>query len=564
MIINDENVSVNRAGGASYEIKDSATKLITMCGGSFFMEPRYYSVDKCVPNRKSDGNFDKLKERLSLSYNKVKKIIDINVNNCEELDDVSVEIISTACNILNGKNPEDLFKIAHWLRCEMNIRLTPQVLLVLASRHPVGSKFVREYAYKIVQRPDEIKTVILLHRFFFGMKNLKRCLCRGLSDVMAKFSEQALLKYNSSGFPTWKDVLFMIYRKKDFPLSKELYEYFTYNKIDEEKIPIINSRKKLSNCNNFNDAKKYIKESYANWEVVLSQFGNTKEVWEYLISNNLVGYMALLRNLRNIINVNVNSETIKMICEKISDENEVKNSKQLPFRFLMAYDIINNCSSFSNINVGLLSKAIDKAVNISAENVPIIKGKTVVFADNSGSMNSPVSGKSNVSCYYAANILAGICAYRCEDVRVVAFGTEPCEVVFNKKHSILNFVSMIRYADTQGCGTNVDRCINWMLNNNIFADRVILLSDMQCWKSNYSGTSFNSEWKKYKELINSEAWLHSVNLCGYGDSVIDEKFDKVNLVGGFSEKILSMLNDTEGNSNNCDNLPTLEQIRQKW
>ena len=35
---NSTKATVNRAGGVAFDINDPAVKLITMCGGSFFME----------------------------------------------------------------------------------------------------------------------------------------------------------------------------------------------------------------------------------------------------------------------------------------------------------------------------------------------------------------------------------------------------------------------------------------------------------------------------------------------------------------------------------------------
>ena len=41
------------------------------------------------------------------------------------------------------------------------------------------------------------------------------------------------------------------------------------------------------------------------WETKLSSQGNKKEVWEELIMSNSVPYMAMIRNLRNILKAGV-------------------------------------------------------------------------------------------------------------------------------------------------------------------------------------------------------------------------------------------------------------------
>lgn len=56
------------------------------------------------------------------------------------------------------------------------------------------------------------------------------------------------------------------------------------------------------------------------WETELSSKGNTKQTWEALLANNKVPYLALLRNLRNIVKVDVSIELIKKVADFISNK----------------------------------------------------------------------------------------------------------------------------------------------------------------------------------------------------------------------------------------------------
>lgn len=534
-----KKVSANRAGGESFDIECPVTKLISMVGGSFFAEPRYYDDEICL-----NKNSDKLVERINIAYDKTHNIPNITIN-CENLDSVSHEIISTAWDILNGDNPKDLLHIACWLRTEMNIRLTPQVFLVLASRHSAAQQYVREYATKIIQRPDEIKTAIVLHRFFFGMKNIKNCLSRGLSDAMSKVSEKALIKYEGKHWPSWKDVLNTIHRKKNYPVSKELYEYFCYGRTDKEKTPVAYYRSLLYKETSFEEnAKEYARKSSANWEVLLSKFGNTKEIWSFLIDEDLLGYMALLRNLRNIVNADVSKEHIEKIAQKLSNEKEVINSRQLPFRYVSAANILNE--HIHGDHYSILMEAIEDAIDISIKNNMVdIPGTTVIFADNSGSMGCGVSGKSTITCLDAANTLAAMFAKKSEKAKVFAFATAPCEVKFTKNTHTLALAKSLKNADTKGVCTYAHKCLEYLIDHKIKADRIILLSDMQCYDGygDSSHRTMNDLWNTYRNH-NSKCWLHSVDLHGYGDSsVLSDKY--VSITGSFSEKIIGTLMDIE-------------------
>ena len=52
---NSPEATVNRGGGVAFEVKDAALKLVTMTGGAFFAEPRFYNADECVPKRGKGG-----------------------------------------------------------------------------------------------------------------------------------------------------------------------------------------------------------------------------------------------------------------------------------------------------------------------------------------------------------------------------------------------------------------------------------------------------------------------------------------------------------------------------
>ena len=71
------------------------------------------------------------------------------------------------------------------------------------------------------------------------------------------------------------------------------------------------------------------------WEVELTRHGNNAETWDELLSKDAVGYMALLRNLRNILKNP--SQHIDKIVDKLTSPEAIKRSKQLPFRFLSAH-----------------------------------------------------------------------------------------------------------------------------------------------------------------------------------------------------------------------------------
>jgi hypothetical protein len=532
-----------------------------MTGGAFFAEPRYYDGTMAA-KRATAGKGAKTREK----FEKLVQRIEVNENlgrfSKVDVDEVTKEILATAGSIATGDNPEDLLIIARWLRHDMNIRATQQALLVVASRFDATKPFVRKYASEIAVRPDEIKTCLLMHRFFFGMKSIKNCLAQGLSDATSKFNERGLIKYDGAGWPTWKDVLQVLPRGNGRPLSKELATYFLKGEVtDPGKTPVIASRKALNKMTEFNsEAKDLAVKSMVNWEVLLSQFGSEKKaVWEFLIENDLVGYMALLRNLRNLLEVDASDAIVSKAAAKLSDPEQVRRSRQLPFRFLMAHQMLQNSAGRTRAASKML-EAIEDASNYSVENLQKLPGLTAVFADNSGSMGTPVSGNSKMTCAGAANALCGIVAKLCDDALVAAFATEVAPVRFTKNDTVIGIANKVAKANTKGWSTNAWKIPGFLKDQGVKPDRVIILSDMQCWNDGWGGQPLCDTWRSFKKH-SGDTWLHSVHLNGYGDTPV--KDDLVNLTAGFSEKIFDTFLEAEGVVGD-EPIPTIEQIRKKF
>jgi hypothetical protein len=428
---------------------------------------------------------------------------------------------------------------------------------------------VRKYAPHIVKRPDDVKAVLLAHRFFFGLKSLPNGLAFGLADAVAKFGERGLMKYDAPGFPMWKDVLCWLPRKAGWPLKNEVAKYFITGKVvDAAKTPVIAARKELAKRTVFDaEAKDLTRKSFANWEVVLSQFPKDKtDVWSFLIDEGLVGYMALLRNLRNILQAGVNADLVQKVSMKLADKDEVARSKQLPFRFLAAKRAVEGMSgTVDSADFSELMAAVELAANEACANVPELPGVTVIFADNSGSMDNKVSEKSEMSCKDAANMLAGIVARVAERPYVCVFGEDLKEVRWAKTDTVIGIAEKARGTYVGG-STNGFKCVEWLMKQSFSPSRVIILSDMQMWRDSESishASSFCDLWAKYvKSGKGKDTWLHSVHLDGYGDNVVDEG-GRVNQVAGFTEKVFTMLLQTEGVMGVAA-LPTVEQIRAKW
>jgi hypothetical protein len=253
--------------------------------------------------------------------------------------------------------------------------------------------------------------------------------------------------------------------------------------------------------------------------------------------------MAMLRNLRNIMEAGVSFEHMDKVCSYLSNANAVANSKQLPFRFLSAYREIKELK-FRYTTMVL--DALEDAVMYSAENIKgFDAGTSVVIAcDVSGSMQQPVSKNSKVLLYDIGLMLGMLMQSRCKNVISGMFG-DRWKVINMSKRSVLTNVQQFYNREGEvGYSTNGYLVIEDLIKRKEIVDKVMLFTDVQMWNSNNNDYSFESSWKRYKTLA-PNAKLYLFDLAGYGQVPLDIKQNDVHLIAGWSDKVFDVLHALE-------------------
>lgn len=215
--------------------------------------------------------------------------------------------------------------LAVYAREEMHLRSVPLLLLVELAQCHRDDSLVSRAVSRVVQRADEITELLMCYQWRMGRNKLNKLssqIRKRLAESFNRFDEYQFAKYNRTDRKvTLRDALLLVHPK---PKDEKQAEIF---------------RKIL---------KDTLETPYT-WETELSAAGKLateskkrkseakREVWRQLVRSGRLGYMAMLRNLRNMIDCGLDEETMQMVCDRLADPNEVRKSKQLPFRFLSAY-----------------------------------------------------------------------------------------------------------------------------------------------------------------------------------------------------------------------------------
>jgi telomerase protein component 1 len=287
------------------------------------------------------------------------------------------------------------------------------------------------------------------------------------------------------------------------------------------------------------------------WEVEITKKGNKKEVWEDLVENKNLPILATIRNLRNIINSETNETTHNTIVNQISDFDTIVKSRMMPFQFYSAYKELQKLEVQKQSLKELYSNAIENALKIStANNITKLPGRSLIFVDVSGSMDSRLSGHSEMTLREAGILLALMINVSCEKVEFRAFsspGQEPkghILVNINKVDILKNFEVVNQYSRRLGGGTDVpsDRLYE-ALNNNERFDNIFIISDMMI--NGHGNKDLKTFLDSYRQKVNPMMKYVAINLNSYGIK-LDDNSDMLNIhITGFSDKILSIVAEAD-------------------
>lgn len=419
--------------------------------------------------------------------------------------DNSKEMHETIKSVIKS-DPDFVSKLAVFARREFNMRSVAHVLTAYLAYTPEGKKYARETVKGVSLRGDDVTEIMSFYLATFG-KPIPNSLKKGINDVLQGFDEYTLAKYKGEGKGVKMRDLLCLCR----PTPKSNKQSEMWKRCLEGNL-----------------------ETPLTWETELSANGNNAKTWEKLIESGKVGYMALLRNLANI--VKASPRNIEEVYKKIEDPEAVRRSKQLPFRFLSAYKTIRGISGSRALD------ALENAVDISAENLPKLKGNTVIAVDVSGSMESSISAKSDIKCSEIALMLAFLANRICENAYIYDFDTKVYKFTVSSRSGILHNVLT---TPVHGGGTNMGLPFQVMISENIKADRVIVLSDNMC-NSGYSWYSHkpvNSLAEEYRKRTGNDIWVHAIDLQGYGTQQFAGH--KTNIIAGWSEKVFDFINLAE-------------------
>ena len=399
--------------------------------------------------------------------------------------------------VLNEYGPIFVAKCAMFSRNELGLRSISHLVAAMLNGQSFERK--RDFYKAFCHRPDDMSEIFAAVDMLGGKRS--HAMIRGFADYMSGLSEYNIMKYQMKG-----------------------KRYNMYDLIN-----IIHPKSEI--VDDYMNGKL---EAADTWEVNIS---TGKDSWKNMVEGNRLGYLALIRNLNNILAEDVDDAWIKRnLVDRLINEVSIKKSLVFPYQIYTAYRNLN-VQNFAVIT------ALDTAFRIACGNMPKLEGNSVIMLDVSGSMEDRYGDKSNLTikevgaCYAAALYINGNCDF-------VKFGNDAKSLTFKKACGPFQVIREMCENDNCGYGTNIAPAFGLISDKKY--DRIFVVSDMQVmkrvswWGSDNCMSSYNTYCAN-----NGRTILYSFDLGNYSNQIANPNNPDVHLMTALNDNVFKMLEYVE-------------------
>ena len=389
-------------------------------------------------------------------------------------------------------------KCAMFTRNDLGQRSTAQLVAAMLNGQSFERK--RDFYKAFCHRPDDMSEIFAAVDMIGGKRS--HAMIRGFADYMSGLSEYNIMKYQMKGKRyNMYDLINIIHPKSD------VIDGYMNGKL----------------------------EAADTWEVNIS---TGQDSWKNMVEGNRLGYLALIRNLNNILAEDVDDEWIKRnLVDQLINEVSIKKSLVFPYQIYTAYRNLK-VQSFAVIT------ALDTAFRLSCGNMPKLEGNSVIMLDVSGSMDDRYGDKSSLTikevgaCYAAALYINGNCDF-------IKFGNHAKAQTFKKACGPFQVIREMCDNDNCGYGTDIIPAFN-LIKDKKYA-RIFIVSDMQVmsgersWYRNFCGIdSYNGYC-----YVNGRTSMYSFDLGNYHNQLANPKNPDVHLMTALNDNVFKMLEYVE-------------------
>ncbi len=390
-------------------------------------------------------------------------------------------------------NPRFVAQAALYARNTHGMRSVSHLVAGELAKSVKGAPWTKRFFSQVVRRPDDVVEILGYYLATYG-RPVPNALKKGLGAALGRFDEYQIAKY-----------------RRDHAIFKLVD---AVNLVRPRATPALS---------------KLIRGELApaqTWETKLTQAGVAgtaaqaaaakAQAWAELVREGKLGYLALLRNVRNILTHA--PEVAAELCVQLADEAAVRRSLVFPFQFLSAVEVLKQ----GNLpGADRVMDALNQAIDHSLANVPKFEGNTLIALDSSGSM---AGRPQTIGSLFAAVLV------KASGADLMVFSDEARYLTLNRRDTTLTAANGISFASG---GTNFNAIFE---RANRAYDRIVILSDMQGW---VGGGAPVQPFAAYQRRYNVAPRVFSFDLKGQGTLQFPQ--ERVFCLAGWSDRVFEIM-----------------------
>lgn len=392
-------------------------------------------------------------------------------------------------------------KFACFSRNILGMRSISSMTAAILNDYQFESK--RQFYKNFFHRPDDVAEVFSAIEASGSKRS--HALVRGAGDYLSNLSEYSLSKYK---------------------MLK--HEYNIYDLIN------------ITHSNSYAIDKLKTGEikSPDTWEVRISTAESAKDrdsEWIRLVEENKLGYLALIRNLRNILNIkSLTKDWVKTyLVPQIVNAEAIKKSLVFPYQIYVAYKSLDDECSME------VKMALSDAIELATSNIPKLAGKTLIIQDVSGSMSECFNGNNmDLTISEVCSVYSSALYLSDNDIDVIKFGTFKADFEFPKTGNFFELVDSLSANQGLGYSTEIVPVFEYICDNEREYDRIIIFSDMQVMDGITKGA-----YRKYASRLNNDCKVYSFDLGHYPSQLLPA--DDIHYVTALTDKVFDFINIAE-------------------
>lgn len=442
------------------------------------------------------------------------------------------EQLERVVELAHGVSDEFIAALAVYARHKAYMKDSPALLLALLSTK--NSALFRSTFDRVVDNGKMLRNFVQIMRSgVVGRRSLGSAPKKKILEWLAKRDGEQLLKDSIGNSPSLADVVKMVHPKPANAERDAIYAYLIGREYSDAQLPEL--------VKQYEDFKRGDLAELPNVDFrLLTSLALNREQWCAIALR--ANWQMTRMNLNTFMRHGCFEDTkvVREVAARLAKPELVRRARVFPYQLMMAYMAATDVPN-------VIRKALQDALAVALENVPKLQGKTYVFVDASGSMQSPVTGyrrgaTTGVRCIDAAALFAAALMKVNEDVTVMPFDTDVYKASLNRRDSVMNIARKL--AAFGGGGTACGRPLAYLNQRGLKADAIIYFSDNESWLDrNYWGnaTTLADEWVHFK-LRNPNAKLVLTDVQPSASSQAKSDCDVLN-VGGFSDQVFNVIAD---------------------